>query len=150
MWLNEVTVLVLFVTFLNLTCAGYARLDNITDTNNRSARVYLANDARNGQFKSFAQLSMYAPSAHTSDIEISNCGRSLIDSLHILTAAHCVQRNPKPFQIEVILGFYNSADTLSQRKYLVQYYYVHEAYKPQSIQDQTPPVNDIAICVLNE
>lgn len=140
MWVNEVTVLVLFVSFLGLSCAEYIELDNVTDPN-RSARVYRGNDARKGQiFKSFGKMISHLPST---DGPIGYCGVSLIDSRHILTAAHCLL-DPEPFKIEIILGFYNAADASSQQKRLVQHCYVHEEFDPITLN------NDIAICVLHE
>ncbi|XP_041376632.1 prostasin-like [Gigantopelta aegis] len=80
----------------------------------------------------------------------SPCGASIIDSRHLVTAAHCVH-NIKKNQLRIVIGEHRRSVWVQSAEYEVYNYrvFVHPQYVPKYY-TETGTANDIAIIKLSQ
>lgn len=113
--------------------------------NGGAARIFHGMDATEGEFPYYAQLKIILSEEKFPDgrtrVMVADCGGSVIDNKHILTAAHCLEGDP--MRIEVTLGIYNIyVDQNSEQKHNAESYEIHGRFNGTTLD------NDIAIITL--
>lgn len=138
---SSVLLLLLLVAFFGKTYEQRIRLREIKD----AARIFNGMDATEGEFPYYARLEIILSEEKLPDgrirIQLADCGGSVIDNKHILTAAHCLKDNP--MEIKVKLGIYDiDVDQNSEQKHYAESYEIHGGF------NETTLDNDIAIVTL--
>ncbi|XP_011310435.1 chymotrypsin-2 isoform X1 [Fopius arisanus] len=93
-----------------------------------------------------AMLGRYPHQVSIQRMNWHTCGGSIIDEIHILTAAHCVVSNNYNVDLKglrVVTGVIDRAQSNFTNTFRVSMVYYHRYFRPQ------PPANDIAILKLS-
>lgn len=134
--LINVPYLLISLTFLIVSSVSF------TDTRIKGIdlRIVGGTNATKFQFPHYVQI-VSTVKLNESSTGFSNCGGSVISSMYILTAAHCVK---DAILVRLILGFHTIADMEGIRQYHVKSIIVHDKYNATTLN------NDIALIAVTK